>query len=88
MDDFVYVIFSPTGKAVIVGHADGAIIKYNFEDEGLGDNNVSRMLIYIYIWPIPLLCISYASFMLVRWCECLYQLVVQWWKYYHYMKKF
>lgn len=36
-------IYSPSGKAVVVGHADGAIIKYNFEDEGLGDSNV-RML--------------------------------------------
>jgi len=26
-----------------VGHADGAIIKYNFEDEGLGDANVSEL---------------------------------------------
>ena len=34
---------SPGGKAVVVGHADGAIIKYNFEDEGQGDNNVSIM---------------------------------------------
>ena len=33
--------YSPGGKAVVVGHADGAIIKYNFEDEGQGDNNVS-----------------------------------------------
>ena len=32
---------SPGGKAVVVGHADGAIIKYNFEDEGQGDSNVS-----------------------------------------------
>lgn len=35
-------ICSPSGKAVIVGHADGAIIKYNFEDEGQGDSNVSN----------------------------------------------
>ena len=33
--------YSPGGKAVVVGHADGAIIKYNFEDEGQGDSNVS-----------------------------------------------
>lgn len=33
--------FSPGGKAVAVGHADGSIIRYCFEDEGLGDTNVS-----------------------------------------------
>lgn len=37
----LHLCYSPGGKAVVVGHADGAIIKYNFEDEGQGDNNVS-----------------------------------------------
>lgn len=37
---FVYSHFSPSGKGFLSGHADGAIVRYFFDDEGSGDTQV------------------------------------------------
>ena len=42
--------FSPSGKGLISGHADGTIIRFTFEDDGTGLPGVS----YIYLC-VPLL---------------------------------
>lgn len=37
------------------GHADGAIVRYFFDDEGSGDSQVNE-LPYLYIYQIPITC--------------------------------
>ena len=32
--------FSPTGKGFLSGHADGSIVRFFFDDEGTGDQQV------------------------------------------------
>lgn len=41
-----FIAFSPSGKGVVVGHADGSIIKYMFEDDGAGDTNVRIQFLF------------------------------------------
>lgn len=42
MNKDYYINFSPSGKGFLSGHADGAIVRYFFDDEGSGDTQVSR----------------------------------------------
>lgn len=38
---FYSFTFSPSGKGILSGHADGSIIRYFFDDEGSGDTQVT-----------------------------------------------
>ena len=40
-----FISYSPSGKGIISGHADGTIVRYFFEDEGSGLARVSRMAV-------------------------------------------
>ena len=37
----IFFSFSPTGKGFLSGHADGSIVRFYFDDEGTGDQQVS-----------------------------------------------
>lgn len=39
-----YNIFSTAGKGILSGHADGAIVRYFFDDEGTGLSQVGYQL--------------------------------------------
>jgi hypothetical protein len=40
------LFYSPSGKGFLSGHADGAIVRYFFDDEGSGDTQVCLTRIY------------------------------------------
>ena len=42
-------LFSPSGKGFLSGHADGAIVRYFFDDEGSGDSQVKIQEIYNFL---------------------------------------
>lgn len=39
----LHLVFSPNGKGILSGHADGAIVRYIFEDDGSGLTQVSYL---------------------------------------------
>jgi hypothetical protein len=42
------LFYSPSGKGFLSGHADGAIVRYFFDDEGSGDTQVCLTRIYMF----------------------------------------
>lgn len=36
----INLILSPSGKGFLSGHADGSIVRFFFDDEGTGDQQV------------------------------------------------
>lgn len=40
------LFYSPSGKGFLSGHADGAIVRYFFDDEGSGDTQVGLTRIF------------------------------------------
>lgn len=40
MSDSVLIFFSPSGKGILSGHADGSVVRYFLEDEGTGETQV------------------------------------------------
>lgn len=51
----MYYLCSPSGKGFLSGHADGAIVRYFFDDEGSGDSQVNQ-LTYQHLYQIPITC--------------------------------
>lgn len=44
VNNFHCNLFSPSGKGILSGHADGAIVRYIFEDDGSGLTQVSMLV--------------------------------------------